>query len=138
MEKIILAVIVAGGLMVSGCGKQQEQATSTQSASLEKQAQGLSEDAKEAAEQGKKDAAKAANNVVNQVKELLAKAKTMIDNGKFDEAINLAQQALNIDPNNIDAKNIIETAKAKLAQMAQQKAGELKSGLTNKLNALGN
>lgn len=145
MEKFALTVMVAVSLMASGCGQEQKP-EATKSGSVESQAQGLvqqvqavSQEAKQevapAIEQAKADLGGAANAMVDQAKDLLAKAQEMVNNGKFNEAINFAQQVLSIDPNNIDAKNIIETAKTKLAQMAQDKAGELKTGLTN---ALGN
>lgn len=145
MEKFALTVMVAVSLMASGCGQEQKP-EAAKSGSVEIQAQGLvqqvqavSQEAKQevapAIEQAKADLGGAANAMVDQAKDLLAKAQEMVNNGKFNEAINFAQQVLSIDPNNIDAKNIIETAKTKLAQMAQDKAGELKTGLTN---ALGN
>ena len=126
--------------MASGCGKQEQQPVST-----ETQAQGMAEQAKEVSQEGAQTVSQvqenvqaAANGVVEQAQTLLAQAKELVNSGKFDEAIAMAQKVLSMDPNNIDAKNIIETAKAKLAAMAQQKAGELKNDLTNKINALGN
>lgn len=132
--------MVAVGLMASGCGQQDTAATKP--AAVEGQAQGLvqqvqavAQEAEPVAAQAQQDLGNAASAMASQAKDLLAKAQEMINTGKFNEAINFAQQVLSFDPNNIDAKNIIETAKAKIAQLAQDKAGELKTGLSN---ALGN
>lgn len=134
-------MMVAVSLMASGCGQEQKTvatepgAVEGQAASLSQQIQEVAQEAAPAVEQAQADLGGAANVMVDQAKTLLAQAQDMVNSGKFNEAINFAQQVLNIDPNNIDAKNIIETAKAKIAQLAQDKAGELKTGLTN---ALGN
>lgn len=143
MEKFILVVMVAGSLMASGCGKQQEQAAAP--ASMETQAQGMVEQAKDASQEVvqavapvQEEAQNAANAMMDKAKGFLAQAQELVANGKFEEAIAMAQKVLSLDPNNMDAKNIIETAKAKIMEMAQQKAGDLKNGLADKMNALGN
>lgn len=145
MEKIVLTMMVAVSLMASGCGQEQKTvatdpgAVEGQASSLSQQIQAVAQEAVQeaapAVEQAQAELGGAANAMVDQAKTLLAQAQDMVNSGKFNEAINFAQQVLNIDPNNIDAKNIIETAKAKIAQLAQDKAGELKTGLTD---ALGN
>ncbi|HOY09967.1 MAG TPA: hypothetical protein PLB05_07820, partial [Candidatus Omnitrophota bacterium] len=58
-------------------------------------------------------------------------AQQYLDQGKFDEAVSLAQNVLSFDPQNIDAQKIIAAAKAKLKALAEQKAQDLKSGLMN-------
>lgn len=146
MERFILAVMVAGSLMASGCSKQQDQASApAQPASMETQVQGMVEKAKDVSQEAaqavapvQQEAQNAANAMLDQVKDLLAKAQEMAASGKFEEAIAMAQKVLSIDPNNIDAKNIIETSKAKIMEVAQEKAGALKNGLSDKMNALGN
>ena len=146
MEKMLLSIMVVGSLMAAGCTQQQDKAVSTEPATaVETQAQGLVQQATEVTQQAaeavapvKEEVQNVANAAVDQAKDLLAKAQELVANGKFEEAIAMAQKVLNVDPNNIDAKNIIETAKAKITEMAQQKAGELKSDVANKLNALGN
>lgn len=139
MEKFALTIMVAVGLMASGCGQQQDTAA-TKPVAVEEQAQGLvqqvqavTQEAAPVAVQAQQDLGNAASAMADKAKTLLAQAQEMINNGKFNEAINFAQQVLSFDPNNIDAKNIIETAKTKIAQLAQDKAGELKTGLTNVL-----
>lgn len=146
MDKMLLSIVVAGSLFAAGCTQQSEKAaTSEPAAAVESQAQGLAQQATEATQQVaeavapvKEEVQNVANAAVDQAKDLLAKAQEMIANGKFEEAVAMAQKVLSIDPNNIDAKNIIETAKAKITEIAQQKAGDLKNDVTNKLNALGN
>ncbi len=146
MEKMLLTMAVVGSLMAAGCTQQQEKAASTEpAAAVEAQVQDMAQQATETTQKAadavapvQQEAQNAANAMMDQAKELLAKAQDLVANGKFEEAIAMAQKVLSMDPNNIDAKNIIESAKAKIAEMAQQKAGELKEGVANKLNALGN
>lgn len=144
MEKFILTFIVAGSLMAAGCGKQQEQAAvpqqgaEIQAMEVTDQAATASQEAAQAVSQASQDMKAAGNNLVDQAQQLLAQAKQLLDSGKFEEAITAAQKVLSIDPSNIEAKNILETAKAKLAAMAQEKAGALKNDLTNKINSFGN
>ena len=68
---------------------------------------------------------------------LLAQAKQYLDQGKLSEAITTAQNVLSFDPKNMDAQKIIETAKAKIKAMAEQKAADLKSDLMNKFGTGG-
>jgi tetratricopeptide (TPR) repeat protein len=146
MKRFILTVMIAGSLMASGCSKQQEQAAApAQPASMETQAQGMVEQAKDASQEAaqaaasvQQEAQNAANAMMDQAKGLLAQAQELVASGKFEEAIATAQKVLNIDPNNMDAKKIIETAKAKIMEVAQEKAAALKNDLSNKMNALGN
>lgn len=146
MQRMILNLMIVGSLMAAGCGQQQEQAAAPQTpTSAESQAQGVVQQAQQTVEQGAQAAAQSAQEAQNiagdmvaQVKDLLAKAQEMLANGQFEQAISTAQNVLSMDPNNMEAKSIIETAKAKLMEMAQQKAGDLKNDVTNKINALGN
>lgn len=142
MQRMILHLMIAGSLMAAaGCGQQQDQNTPA----AETQAQGIVDQTRQTVEQGAQVAAQsgenaqnAAGDMVAQVKDLLAKAQEMLANGQFEQAITAAQNVLNIDPNNMEAKGIIETAKARLMEMGQQKANDLKNDVTNKINALGN
>jgi hypothetical protein len=149
MNKGFLFTIFAGSVLVAGCGQQQDASTAVQSSpSVQEQAQAVAvqaaDMAKQAAEGGKEavegvkaDAQEAASSMSSQAQELLAKARQFVDSCKFNEAIDMAQQVLKFDPNNMDAKNIIETAKAKIAEMAQNKAGEMKNNLSNAIGSLG-
>lgn len=138
MEKMILTVLVAGSLMAAGCGQQQQPAATTETAPTETQVQQAVSQGQQAAAEVQTAATTAVNSAVDQARTLVAQAKELLDSGKFEEAIAAAQKVLSIDPNNIDAQNIIETAKAKIQEMAKQKAGELQEGMMNKVNAFGN
>lgn len=147
MDRTLLTLVVVGSLMAAGCGqqKQQQAAAPEPAQSTKSQVQGLVGQVQQAAQQGnqavvnaQQNAQNTANQMVDQAKGLLANAQQLLDSGKFQEAIATAQKVLSMDPNNIDAKNIIETAKAKIAEMAKQKAGEVTGNLSNKINSLGN
>lgn len=138
MEKMILTVLVAGSLMAAGCGQQQQPAATTETAPTEAQVQQAVSQGQQAAAEVQTATTTAVNSAVDQARTLVAQAKQLLDSGKFEEAIAAAQKVLSIDPNNIDAQNIIETAKAKIQEMAKQKAGELQEGMMNKVNAFGN
>lgn len=61
--------------------------------------------------------------VGEQVKYLIGKANDFLNNGKFDLAIGTAQHILqSLDPNSIEAKDIIEKAKAALKSAAESAA----------------
>lgn len=51
---------------------------------------------------------------------LLAQAQSALNNGQYQEAVNLAQNILSQDPNNLQARSIMETAKSKLTEIIQQ------------------
>lgn len=146
MYRMLFVLVVFGSFIAAGCGQQQQQQVAApETAQSTESVQAVVEQAQKSAEQGVQAVANAqqnvqdsANQMVEQAKSLLASAREMLNNGKFEEAIATAQKVLSIDPNNIDAKNIIETAKVKIAEMAKQKAGELTGDLSNKINALGN
>jgi len=151
MSKKVLVMLAVVGVIAAGCSKQQETTTTntvsvpTQvqvdaqalKATAEEQAKVAAEQAQAIADQAKEEAASLANNAVDKVQDLLAQAQQLIDQGKLQEAIAMAQQVLNIDPANLDAKNIIETAKAKIASLAQEKAGDMKADMMNKVGSFG-
>lgn len=56
---------------------------------------------------------------------LIAQAKSLLDGGKYQEAIDMAKNILSQDANNSEAKSILETAMAKLKEMAQEQATSL-------------
>ncbi len=71
-----------------------------------------------------------AGDIQAKVQELLAQAQAALNEGKFQDAINVANNILsNFDANSVDAKNIIEVATQKLQEAAQQKAGDLMQNL---------
>ena len=76
---------------------------------------------------------------------IIDRAYTLLDQGKYTEAIASAQDVLdNYDSNSQEARSIITKAKEKLQAMAEAKTGELldatateKDDLTNKLKSFG-
>ena len=137
---MLLVIMTILTFCISGCGDQHNQAssvqpgTSTSAAGAEKtnvQAQ------TKAAAQLQQNIQQTAGDLTKKAQTLLAQAKQYLDEGKLDEAISLAQNVLSFDPKNMDAQKIIDTAKAKLKTLAEQKAQDLKSGLMNTLGASG-
>ena len=80
------------------------------------------------------NASKAMSTTPEKVSYLIDQAKAFYSSKNFQEAVNIAQYVLNnIDNNSLDAKNLIEKAKAELAKAGQQKLDEMK----NKLGTFG-
>ena len=76
------------------------------------------------------DMSKAMTTTPEKVKYLIDQAKAFYSSKNFQEAVNIAQYILNnIDKNSMDAKNLIEKAKAELAKAGQQKLDEMKNKL---------
>lgn len=59
--------------------------------------------------------------VAKKAQVLLAQAKQNFSQGKFDEAITIAQKILVFAPDNMDALRLIDAAKLKLEVLAKQK-----------------
>ena len=162
MNTKLLAGLVFAGLVMGGCGEKpapqadksnalQSQATdmagkvqskaNEEKAAAEKQAQEMAKQAEVTAQQAAQQVQAKAQQAVEETKkkaqDLLITAKQYMDQGKFEQAVNAAQEVLKLDVNNVDAKKIIETAQAKIKEMAQQSMGDLKSGLSNTLGNLG-
>jgi len=74
------------------------------------------------AEEAAKQAAEALKAKMNG---LVVQAKSLLEDNKYQEAINIAKNILSQDANNADAKSILETAMAKLKEIAQQQAEAL-------------
>ncbi|HPB68174.1 MAG TPA: hypothetical protein PLT76_03335 [Candidatus Omnitrophota bacterium] len=124
MKNIMFVLLVSFGVFVWGCGQQQNQAQTDPQGS-------------QGAGQRLQDVKNVTSEMTQKAQELLTQARQYLDQGKFDQAISLAQDVLSFDPKNIDAAQIIETAKAKLKALAEQKAGEVQSGLMDKLGTMG-
>ncbi len=63
---------------------------------------------------------------------LMQQARAFYNSKDFQEAINIAQHVLNyLDKDSQEAKDLIEKAKQKLSELAQQKTNELKSKISN-------
>jgi hypothetical protein len=137
MNKVILVTLVGLGFIVSGCGNKPEQTASGQTGTLASAVSEVKTSATAAAGQTQQSVQQTASDLAKKAQTLLAQAKKYLDEGKFNEAITVAQNILSFDPKNIDAQKIIETAKAKLQALAEQKVGELKTGLMDKMGTMG-
>lgn len=137
MKKTMWVIPLAALLAVIGCGKQPEPSSAVSDSEVQAVAPQDIPGVSSAVSQEHLIVSQAAQAVAQKAQVLLAQAKQYLDQGKLNEAINLAQNVLQFDPNNLDAKQIIEMAKAKLKALAGQKTGELKSGLMNKLGTMG-
>ena len=138
MKLRIMASLVFMGFVVSGCSNQQNQGSATTYTTVNQkaaaqQAQGAVQQAQATADQSQQDVKSAASTLAEKIQHLLAQAKQYFDSGKYNDAITAAQNILGIDPNNIDAQKLIESAKEKIKALATQKIADVKSGFMNKL-----
>ena len=140
MNRTLLGTLIILTSCLSGCGDQNNQTASRQPETLPPQradvktvVQGQSK----AAAELQQNFQQTAGDLAKKAQTLLAQAQQYLDEGKLDEAISMAQNVLSFDPKNMDAQKIIDTAKAKLKAMAEQKATDIKSGLMNSLGTTG-
>jgi fumarylacetoacetate (FAA) hydrolase family protein len=69
---------------------------------------------------------------------LVSQANAFVNGKQFEEGIAVAQHILQkLDANSQEAKSIVERATEELAKVANQKVAEVKTDITNKINALG-
>jgi tetratricopeptide (TPR) repeat protein len=138
-----MAVLLAAGIFVAAGCESQQQAPQQQATRMER---GVAEAMEQAAPQLEQAAPAVeaveqtvpkANAMVDQAQALLAQAKELLDTGKLDEAIAVAQQVLSIDPQNLDAQNIIAMAQEKLAAMAATQVEGVKSDVSGVMDQLG-
>ena len=152
------------GLVLSffivGCGQkeeqpeyaeqQAEQEASQIQESMTKQAEEMAAKGSKIIDQAEPVAESTKDKTASTIKDLIAKAKTLLDQGKFKEAIASAQDVLtNYDSDSQEAKGIIAKAKEKLKAMVTEKAKEdleatttekaegLKGEITDKLKSFG-
>ncbi len=79
-----------------------------------------------------------ANALKSEMAEILSKAKELLNSGNYQEAISAAQNILsNFDSNSSEAKGIIEQAKVKIQELAQDKIDSVKDNLTGKIPSFG-
>jgi Flp pilus assembly protein TadD len=146
--------------IIVGCGQkeeqpeyaeqQAEQEASQIKESMAKQAEETAAEGSKIIDQAKSVAESTKDKTASIIKELIAKAKALLDQGKFKEAIASAQDVLtNYDSDSQEAKGIIATAKEKLKAMVTEKAKEdlgatttekaegLKGDITDKLKGFG-
>ncbi|OQZ02931.1 MAG: hypothetical protein B6D34_08725 [Candidatus Brocadia sp. UTAMX1] len=154
--KIVLVGGLATSLFIAGCGKKQEQAGYVETKmeegkeiiqqekqeavqkkeSMTEQAEGKA--AKGELEKTKSEAVSAKEKTDSIIKELIAKAKALLDKGEYKEAGATAQDVLNnYDSESQEAKGIIATVTEKLKAMATEKSEEITKGLKGKLEGLG-
>ena len=75
--------------------------------------------------------------MMGKLKELIEKAKNLLADGNYEEALSAAQSALAIDSNSQEAKDIIAQAKEKIQAMAGEKLNDLKTGIGDKFKGFG-
>ena len=155
IENVLIGGLVIS-LFVAGCGKKQEQ-TGYVETKVEEGKKIIQQEKQEAAqikesvtkqaeekvtksepEKAQSEATSAKNKTGTIVKELIAKAKALLDKGEYEEAGSVAQDVLkNYDSESQEAKNIIAVVTEKLKAMATEKSEELTKGLKGKLEGLG-
>ena len=92
---------------------------------IEAEAQKAKQIAMEEAQKAEEAAKQKAAELQTMLSGLIAQAKAFLDSGKFQEAIDMAKNILSQDPNNPEAKSILDQAMAKLKEVAQEKAASL-------------
>ncbi len=135
---IIVVCLAVGGLLWVNSQRQQEQ-SSLQPVKMmdmaEKETGGLKttlqytkSEATSQMQEAEQQAKSQVENLQSKIQELIAKAKEYLQNGNYEQAIQLAQQILTqFDPNSTEAKSIIDIAKAKIQELAKKKMEEMKN-----------
>jgi hypothetical protein len=138
--KNILLLGLVSCFLVVGCGQKQEpseklgtqtkQETSQMKDAITKQADETVAKSGEIVERVKSGAGLVNEKIATTIKELIAKANSLLEQGKFNEAIVPAQNVLdNYDSDSQEAKGIITKAKEKLKAMADAVAEKAKKQL---------
>lgn len=146
--KTILIFGLALSFIIIGCGQKEDQPeyaeqqakeeASQIKESMAKQAEEMEAKGSKIIDQAKSESESTKNKTTSIIKGLIAKAKTLLDQGKFKEAIATAQDVLtNYDSDSQEAKGIIAKAKEKLKAMATEKAEGIKGDITDKLKGFG-
>ncbi len=140
--KSILLLGLVSFFLIVGCGQKQEQGQSekavTQSGqemsqiknTITKQADEISTKGSEIIGKAKSEAELMKEKAEATIKELIAKANSLLEQGKFKDALVPAQDVLdNYDRDSKEAKGIIAKAKEKLKAMAEAVAEKAKEQL---------
>ena len=138
--KNILLLGLVSCFLVVGCGQKQEQSEKTETQAkqemsqikdtITKQADEIATKGSEVIEKARSEAELMKEKTAATVKELIAKANSLLEQGKFKEAIIPAQNVLdNYDSDSQEAKGIITKAKEKLKAMAEAVAEKAKKQL---------
>ncbi len=128
--KNILLLGLATCFFVVGCGQKQEQSekavTQTEQEmsqikdTITKQAEEISDKGGDVIEEAKSEEELMEEETAATINGLIAEANSLLDQGKFNEAIVPAQEVLtNYDTDSAEAKGIIAKAKEKLKAMAE-------------------
>jgi len=141
----VVCLLAAGCEQRTGTDTQKGTDLSRTSDTLQTDLQKVAAKADQAAQQAKQEAEKATEQAQAEVgakiakaKELLAQAQELFDSGKLQAAIDKAQMVLNqYDPNSSLAKDIINTAKARLQQMAEEQAASVTEGVQDVIGGMG-
>ncbi len=123
MNKTMGVLLLSLGFWALGCGNQQAQAADPQDT--------VAAEVSEVEAVVKEDPL--TESLAKKAKTFLARAQQFLDEGQYKDAIAVAQNILSFDPKNADAQKIFETAKAKLAELTKEKAGNVTSGLLDTL-----
>jgi len=109
MNKKFLLIGMGLAFIAGGCGNQQDQ-----SGAQGGDVKSVVRQADQSSGQLQQNIQQTADDLTKKAQTLLTQAQQYLDQGKFDEAVSLAQNVLSFDPQNIDAQKIIAAAKAKL------------------------
>ncbi|MHC4267096.1 MAG: hypothetical protein ACYSTS_01400 [Planctomycetota bacterium] len=142
--KNILLLGLVSCFLVVGCGQKQEQSekAGTQAEqemsqikdTITKQAEEIKAKGSEIIEKAKSEAELMKEKTAATINELIAKANSLLEQGKFNEAIVPAQDVLdNYDSDSQEAKGIIAKAQEKLKAMAESVAEKAKEQLETSL-----
>jgi uncharacterized protein HemX len=124
---VVLVLAIAGTLIVT---QQNEKAAQQKQAQLKaaEEANRLAAEAQQAINEAKRleqIAKQEAEALKNKIAGQIAQAKSQIDGGQYQQAIDTAKNVLSYDAENSDAKEILELAMAKLKEIAQQQINAL-------------
>ncbi len=140
MNKLIFVMLIGIGFIAAGCEKQQSQtsapAQETVASQVGEDTTVVQQEAQAVVSEAQQNVQTTAGDMAEKARALLAEAQQSLADGKIQEAITVAQNVLTFDPQNIDAKKILETAKAKITSAAQEQMGDLKNSFMNKVNSV--
>lgn len=124
---IVLIAAIAGTLIVKQQNKKAVQQREAQ-LRIAEEANRLAAEAQKAITEAKKleeIARQEAEALKQKIATYAFEARTLLNNGQYQQAIDAAKNILSNDVNNSDAKSILETAVVKLKEIAQEKINAL-------------
>ncbi len=132
---IVLVVATAGTILAIRQGEKSAQERLTQ-LKITEDAQRLVAEAQRAINEAKRVeriAREEAEALKAQIATYILEAKSLLDAGQFQQAIDAAKNVLGQDSNNAEAKVILETAMVKLKEIAQRHINALTKQETQKM-----